>query len=165
MLGDTLRQLDAALKMLESAQSIERIKTGRMRLFELLFDQDIGVNTSATQWHHRTLYTQKWSRPQLPFFCWKLLTPASTTILSDCAGALGQSWIQRRGMSYWSATTVVQHCGFHLEVNLHGRASQLRSVTVTELGDEVSSSVTAQNNKAICLNTEGVLGHVDSACL
>lgn len=68
MLGDTLRQLDAALKMLESAQSIERIKTGRMRLFELLFDQDIGVNTSAAQWHHRTLYTQKWSRPQLPFF-------------------------------------------------------------------------------------------------
>lgn len=39
--------------------------------------------------------------------------------------------------------TVVQHCGFHLEINLHGLASQVRSVTGTELGDEVSSSVTA----------------------
>lgn len=61
-------------------------------------------------------------------------------------------------------SAVVQHCSFHLEMNLHGLASRVRSVAVTEPGGEVSSSATAQDNKAICLNAEGVLGHMDSAC-
>lgn len=78
-----------------------------MRLLELLFDQNIGVNTSTStvaQWDFIQTETVK---TLVAFFCWKLATPASTAISHDYAGALGQSWVRRRRTTYWSANN---HC-------------------------------------------------------
>lgn len=111
------------------------------------------------RWHHGTLYNQKWSRTQLFFF---LAESWQVQRAHQACSVVLELWGRAESKGEEPVTEVpaadVQYCTFHLEVNLHGLTLQVRSVTVTEVGEEVSTSVTAQNNKAICLNTEQCLG-------
>lgn len=136
-----------------------------MRSLELLFDQDIRVNASTSS-------VAPWDSIQ------PKVVETSAVSFSAESRQLQQAhqsylillelWVRVESKGEEPVTemptTIVQHHGFHLEINLHGLTSHLRFVTVTDLG-KVSSSVTAQNNKAICLNTEGDWRHTDSTCL
>ena len=137
-----------------------------MRLLELLFDQDIGVNRSTSTMAPWDFIQPEVAKTSVALFllkggscsertepvrlCWSFgaeLSPKQRNKLLKC-----QLLSCSTAASTWRSTCMASLC-------------RVRSVTVTELGDEASSSVTAQNNKAICLNTEDVLGHMGSVYL
>jgi len=133
-----------------------------MRLLELLFDQDFGVNSSTmAPWD---FIQPKVVKTSVAFFLLKAGSSSKHTKLVRLCWSFGAE-MSPKERNQLLKCTIVQHCGFHLGLNLHGLTLQVRSVTGTEPGDEVSRSLTAQNKQAICLNTEGVLRHMDSARL